>query len=72
MIIEFIEIREIRAFGSMRLFLKKMSLFRQLSKLYDNLLVQDSSNDPKNQKLANTVLKLFAVARRSFSILELA
>ena len=39
MIVELIEVRGIRALGPMRLFLEEMPLPRQLSKLYDNLLV---------------------------------
>ncbi len=72
MIIELIEVRGIRALGPMRLFLEEMPLPRQLSKLYDTLLSRCTSNDPENQKLARTALKLLAVTRRPLSILELA
>lgn len=72
MIIELIEVREIKALGLMRLFLEEMPLPRQLSKLYDTLLSRCTSNDSKNQKLARTALKLLAITRRPLSILELA
>lgn len=72
MIIELIEVCEIKALGPMRLFLEEMPLPWQLSKLYDTLLSRCTSNDSKNQKLARTVLKLLAITRRPLSILELA
>lgn len=72
MIIELIEVRGIRALGPMRLFLEEMPLPRQLSKLYDTLLLRCTSDDPENQAMASTALKLLAVTRRPLSILELA
>jgi len=72
MIVELIEIRGIRALGPMRLFLEEMPLPQQLSKLYDTLLSRCTSDDPENEKLASTALKLLAVTRRPLSILELA
>lgn len=72
MIIELIEIRGIKALSPMRLFLEKMPLPQQLSKLYDTLLSRCTSDDPENEKLASTALKLLATTRRPLSILELA
>ncbi len=72
MIVELIEVRGIRALGPMRLFLEEMPLPQQLSKLYDTLLLRCTSDDPENEKLASTALKLLAVTRRPLSILELA
>lgn len=72
MIVELIEVRGIRALGPMRLFLEEMPLPQQLSKLYDTLISRCTSNDPENQELATTALKLLTVTRRPLSILELA
>ncbi|KAH8659589.1 hypothetical protein BGZ61DRAFT_523502 [Ilyonectria robusta] len=72
MIIGLIEVRGIRAPGPMRLFLEELPLPGQLSKLYATLFSQCTSNDPENQELASTALKLLAIARRPLSILELA
>ncbi len=72
MVVELIEVRGIRALGSMQLFLEGIPLPGQLSKLYVNLLTRSTSNDPGNQELASIALKLLAVTRRPLSILELA
>ncbi|KAF1344930.1 hypothetical protein BDV97DRAFT_379781 [Delphinella strobiligena] len=72
MLTELIEIRGIRALGPMQLFLERMPLPKELSKLYDVLLSHCTSNGPENQELARIALKLLAVARRPLSILELA
>jgi hypothetical protein len=72
MVVELIEVREIRALGPMRLFLDEMPLPGQLSSLYDTLLLRSSSNDPENQSLAAMALALLAVACRPLSIQELA
>lgn len=72
MIIELIEVRQIKASDRMRHFLEKIPLPRQLSELYVTLFSHYTSNDPKNQELASTALKLLTVTRRPLSILELA
>ncbi|KAF2845260.1 hypothetical protein T440DRAFT_493542 [Plenodomus tracheiphilus IPT5] len=72
MTIELIGIRKIKALAPMRLFLEGMSLPGELSKLYTNLLLRNSSNDPENQELAALALKLLAAACRPLSIQELA
>ena len=72
MVVEFIEVRGIRALGPMRLFLEDVPLPGQLSKLYVTLLTRSTSNDPGNQELASIALKLLAVTRRPLSIMELA
>ncbi|KAF2000799.1 hypothetical protein P154DRAFT_490976 [Amniculicola lignicola CBS 123094] len=72
MVVELIEVREIRALGPMRLFLNELPLPGRLSSLYDTLLLRTSSNDPENQNLATMALALLAVACRPLSIQELA
>jgi hypothetical protein len=72
MIIELIEVRQIRAFDPMRRFLQEIPLPRQLSDLYVTLFSRCTSNDPENQELASTALELLAVTHRPFSILGLA
>ncbi|KAI9739902.1 MAG: hypothetical protein M1818_004958 [Claussenomyces sp. TS43310] len=72
MIIELIEVRGIRALRPMRLFLREIPLPGQLSRLYLALLSRYTSNDPENQELASTALKILAITRRPLSILELA
>lgn len=72
MIIELIEVRGITALGPMRRFLEDVRLPEQLTKLYVTLFSRCTSNEPENQELASTALKLLAIARRPLSILELA
>lgn len=72
MIIELIDTRKIRAFNPMWCFLKEIPLLKQLSRLYVMLFFCCTSNNPENQELASTALKLLAITHRSFSILELA
>ncbi|KAF2678070.1 hypothetical protein K458DRAFT_423476 [Lentithecium fluviatile CBS 122367] len=72
MIVELIEVRKIRAFGAMQLFLDDMPLPGELSNLYATLIARTSSNDTENQYLAVLALKFLAIACRPLSILELA
>ncbi|UPK95413.1 hypothetical protein LCI18_006348 [Fusarium solani-melongenae] len=72
MVIELIQTRGIMALGPMRLFLEQVPLPSQLSKLYAMLLSRCTSNDSENERLANQTLAIPAIARRPFSILELA
>ncbi len=72
MLIELIEVRGIRAFAPMQLFLEEIPLPGQLSKLYIALLSRCTSNDAESHELAKAALKLLAIARRPLSILELS
>lgn len=72
MVVDLIEVRGIWALDPMRLFLEEIPLPGQLSELYVTLLARLTSNDPENQELARTALKILAVTRRPLSILELA
>ncbi|KFY93587.1 hypothetical protein V498_04342 [Pseudogymnoascus sp. VKM F-4517 (FW-2822)] len=72
MVVELIEVRKIRAPDPMRAFLQKIPQPAQLSKLYVGLFLRYTSNDPENQTLAATALKILAITRRPLSILELA
>lgn len=72
MVVELIEVRRIQAIGPMRRFLESIPLPKHLFDLYATLFSRCTSNDLENQELASTALKLLAVTRRPFSILELA
>lgn len=72
MIVELIKVRRIRAIDPMQRFLENMPLPRRLSDLYETLLFRCTSDEPENQELASTALKLLAVAYRPLSLLELA
>lgn len=72
MIVEFIEVRKIRTFESMGRFLENIPLPTRLSELYATLLSRYTANDPENQELSSTALKLLAATHRPLSILELA
>lgn len=72
MIIELIRLRKIRALNQMRLFLEEMPLPRQLSELYATIFSRCTSDDPENEELTSTALKILAITRRPLSILELA
>lgn len=72
MIIGLVEVRRIREIDPMRRFLAEMPLPTRLSELYVTLLSRCTLNDPENQEMAITALKLIAVTRRPLSILELA
>lgn len=72
MVVELIELRGIRALGSMSRVLDEQTLPRDLSKLYVTLLSRCTSDDPENHELATTALKLLAVTRRPLSVLELS
>ena len=50
MTLQLIEIRELTALNPIRQFLKDMTLPRQLSDLYDDLLVRRSLGDEENQE----------------------
>ena len=60
MIVELIEVRKIRTFEPMRRFLEDIPLPRRLSDLYATLLSRYAANDPENQDLSSTALKLLA------------
>ncbi|GKZ25938.1 hypothetical protein AbraIFM66951_002452 [Aspergillus brasiliensis] len=72
MVVELIKVRRIRAADPMQWFLANMPLPRQLSDLYATLFLRCTSDEPENQELASTALKLLAVAYRPLSLLELA
>ena len=72
MIVELIEVRGIRSLNPMRNFLENMPQPRQLSELYDGILLRRTSNDAENQELATTALQVLAIARRQLSIVEFA
>jgi hypothetical protein len=72
MAVEFIHAHHISAIGPMRSLLNGIPLPTELPCLYDELILQNSSNDAKNQELTMTALKLLAVAPRLLSIQELA
>ncbi|PKX89144.1 NACHT domain protein [Aspergillus novofumigatus IBT 16806] len=72
MIVELIEVRKISAIDPMRRFMQDIPLPKQLTSLYATLFSRSTSDDPENQQLASTALKLLAVTHRPFSILELA
>ncbi|KAK3624123.1 hypothetical protein LTR22_024108 [Elasticomyces elasticus] len=72
MVIELIERRQIRACRPMQAFLGDGSLPMQLTRLYAVLLSRCTLDDLGNRNLAETALKLLAVARRPLSISELA
>lgn len=72
MIVELIKVRRIRAIDPMQRFLENMPLPRRLSDLYATLFFRCTSDEPENQELASTALKLLAVAYRPLSLLELA
>lgn len=72
MTIELIEIRKVSALAPMQRFLKQLTLPRELSKLYDDILSRCTSNDSENQELARIALRFLAISRRPLSILELA
>jgi hypothetical protein len=71
MAVEFIHAHHISAIGPMRSLLNGIPLPTELPRLYDELILQNSSNDAKNQELTMTALKLLAVAPRLLSIQEL-
>jgi hypothetical protein len=72
MIVELIEVRRISAIDPMRRFMQNIPLPKQLTSLYATLFSRSTSDDPENQQLASTALRLLAVTHRPFSILELA
>ncbi|KAK1139007.1 hypothetical protein N8T08_001586 [Aspergillus melleus] len=71
MIVKLIEIRGIRAEKPMRHFLDQVPLPDELSKIYSSLFTRCTADDPENQDLASTALKLLAITHRPLSILEL-
>ncbi|KAG2002730.1 hypothetical protein GB937_009603 [Aspergillus fischeri] len=72
MIVKLIKVRKISAINPIRHFMQNIPLPKQLTSLYATLFSHSTSDDPENQQLASTALKLLAVTHRPFSILELA
>lgn len=71
MTVELIQARKISSLGPMQLFLEELPLSTELSKLYNKLLSQCTSNVFENDYDARTALKLLSICRRPLSILEL-
>ena len=72
MTVDLIEIRNIRALGPMKVFLKEIPQAGKLSELYSSLFSRYTLDDPENQRLATTALEVLAATKRPLSILELA
>lgn len=73
MVVELIEVRQIRAPGSMRVFLaEQTALPERLSTLYATLILRLSSNDDENKAIINAALWILSSAKRPLSIQELA
>ncbi|CAJ2499662.1 Uu.00g025150.m01.CDS01 [Anthostomella pinea] len=72
MVVELLEMRQVRALTPMRAFLDRLPQPDQLSQLYSSLLSCHTSDDLQNQGLAISALETFAISRRPLTILEVA
>jgi hypothetical protein len=72
MTIQLIELRYLTTEKSIQRFLRETPLPTELSNLYVKLYSRCTSNDPENEELASTALKILAIAHRPLGILELS
>jgi hypothetical protein len=72
MVIKLIELKEIRAKGSMERFLKEITLPEDLAGLYDQIIHRLAGGDKDNISIIIAALGIVSASRRPMTILELA